>query len=61
MRANDYVILSRAVEEGARCGWRRAHKHGDGSPPSEEMVVEHVEREVMNAICEVFQFSEQVE
>lgn len=54
MRVRAYDVLSQAVEDGVRAGWRRAHKHVDGPPP--EAIQEHVEREVMNAICEWFEF-----
>ena len=56
VRLNAYAILSRAVEEGAACGVRRAYKHND--QPSEEQVTEAVERGVMNAICEVLRFDD---
>lgn len=54
MRVKAYDVLSRALDEGIECGWRRAHKHND--KPSDEAVKESVEREVMNSICEFFEF-----
>lgn len=29
MRVRAYEVLSRAIEEGVACSWRRAHKHTD--------------------------------
>lgn len=54
MRANEYEILSRAVSEGIRAGWNRAHKHDDN--PSEEAIREKIYYAVMVEICEVFVF-----
>ena len=55
-RANLYTIISRAVEEGARIGYRRAHKHTDA--PGEDVVLEHVERAVMESLAEVIAFED---
>jgi hypothetical protein len=52
-----YAVVSRAVEEGARHGVGRAMKYADG-PPDAEALVDHVAREVMNALCEVVDFGE---
>lgn len=57
MRVRTYAVLARAVEEGIACGLRRARKHVE--QPTDEQVAEHVEREVMGAICEVFSFDEE--
>lgn len=51
-----YDLVSRAVSEGVSMGWHRAHKH-DHQPDSGYAVGE-IEREVMNALCEVIEFSE---
>lgn len=57
MKPNTYVILERAVEEGARLGYRRAFKHIEN--PSEEAIVEAIVNGVMLSVSEVFEFSEQ--
>ena len=56
MHAKEYVIMSRAVEEGVATGWRRAHKHLDN--PSPEAIQGALVDEVTNALCEVFDFPE---
>lgn len=54
MRAREWEIMSRAVEEGVRVGWRRAHKHT--TSPGEEQIVLDIENAVLGAICEMFMF-----
>jgi hypothetical protein len=49
-----HSIISRAVEEGVAYGIRRAHKHDDN--PSEAVLQENIEREVMNALNEVIDY-----
>ena len=56
MKPNTYVILERAVEEGARLGYRRAFKHVEN--PSEEAIVEAIVDGVMLSVSEVFVFSD---
>jgi hypothetical protein len=56
MKPNTYVILERAVEEGARLGYRRAFKHVEN--PSEEAIVEAITEAVMLSVSEVFMFSD---
>jgi hypothetical protein len=56
MKPNTYVILERAVEEGARLGYRRAFKHVEN--PSEEAIVEAIVDGVMLTVSEVFSFSD---
>jgi hypothetical protein len=56
MKPNTYVILERAVEEGARLGYRRAFKHVEN--PSEEAIVEAIVDGVMLTVSEVFMFSD---
>lgn len=43
-----YEIVERAVEEGINYGYYRAHKHVDN--PDKDIIVQNIEREVMNAI-----------
>ena len=56
MKPKTYVILERAVEEGARLGYNRAFKHNEN--PSEEAIVESVVDGVMLSISEVFAFND---
>lgn len=51
-----YDLISRAVSEGISIGWNRAHKHTE--EPSVGHIVETLEMEVMNALCEIIEFSE---
>ena len=57
MRANEYQMFARAVEEGVASGWRRAHKHVEQPPPEDIMAA--IEGAVMAAVCEVFWFDGQ--
>ncbi len=59
LRPNTYAILSRAVEEGAKFGYLRAFKYTE--TPSEDMILESIHREIMNAITEVFVFDGEAE
>lgn len=56
MRAKAYPVLCSAVESGVACGWNRAHKHDPH--PAEEVAREAIERAVLDAICEAFDFPE---
>ena len=58
MRVQAFSVVARAVEEGVRYGWRRAHKYAD--KPDEDAICEAVESAVMNAICEVVDFGDGV-
>lgn len=57
VRVKAYDLLEKAVEEGLAWGWQRAHKHTD--TPTRDHVVENMEREIMNAIHEVFDFGDE--
>jgi hypothetical protein len=56
MKPNTYVILERAVEEGALLGYRRAFKHVEN--PSEGAIVDAITEAVMLSVSEVFMFSD---
>lgn len=56
LRFKAYAIIERAVEEGVRIGWRRAHKHTPR--PTDEAAVEAIAREVMLALEEVLHFDD---
>jgi hypothetical protein len=49
-------IISRAVEEGINFGVNHAFKHSN--TPSLDTIKENVEREVMNSLCEIFDFDD---
>jgi hypothetical protein len=57
MKPNTYVILQRAVEEGALLGYRRAFKRVEN--PTEEQIVDVITDAVMLTVSEVFDFSHQ--
>lgn len=56
MKANEYLILSEAVEEGVAYGYMRAFKYVDN--PTPEMVKDAVVQAVMASICEYFIFED---
>ncbi len=57
MKPKIHVILSQAIEEGTRRGYRRAFKHNED--PSEEIICETIEECVMSQIYEYFTFPEE--
>jgi DnaJ-class molecular chaperone len=56
---NAYAVITRAVEEGVRYGWMRAHKHVD--KPDEHQMCQEMENGVMNALCEVLNWGDEDE
>ena len=56
LQVDVYRLVAEAVEIGIEAGWRRAHKHTDS--PSQEGVMQEIDREVMNRLCEIFIFPE---
>lgn len=54
---NIYAVISTAIESGINYGITRAFKHEDY--PSQDSLLEHIEREVMNALCEVIDFGDE--
>lgn len=54
MRANEYLILDEAVENGVSYGYERAHKHTDN--PDAESIKDAIRLAVMNEICQYFFF-----
>ena len=54
MRAREYPLAEERVEIGLARGWRRAHKHVEH--PSPEAIQEAQLQEVMNELCEAFDF-----
>lgn len=55
-RVKIYPVLVQCVEEGAAYGVRRAFKHTDH--PEMEVICEHVEREILNLLCERLELGE---
>ena len=54
MRAKDYEVLLRAIEEGSSYGVNRAYKHNES--PDRETIIDHVSKAVLQYIEEVFCF-----
>lgn len=54
MKPKIYTILSQAVEEGVKRGYRRAFKHVES--PGEEAVIDSIDSAVMASILEYFTF-----
>ena len=57
MKPKFRVILSQAIEEGVKIGYRRAFKHNED--PSEETICETIEDCVMGSLYEYFTFDEE--
>lgn len=57
MKANEYALMTHAVEVGLKFGVRRAYKYVEGTPPTDEQIGT-ITNEVMNSICEWFIFNE---
>lgn len=58
MKAKEYELMLLAVEDGVSIGYSRAHKYTDD--PSEQELKDHVQREVINQICEWFDFEDEL-
>lgn len=54
MKANYWKIIEMAVDQGVECGLNRAFKHTD--EPTREQIHAEVEREIMLALSEYFEF-----
>ena len=64
-----YTVIARAVEEGVAYGLQRYNKHnsdtmnrnsyGHDIPLDVDAIAEHLEREVLNALCEVIDFGDE--
>jgi hypothetical protein len=59
VRVNTYAVIADCVEAGISFGLSRVDKHAPNplTPDQRERVKEHVEREVMNALCEKLNFN----
>lgn len=56
MKPKTYRVLEEAIETGISFGIIRAFKHTEA--PSRDVLHENLEREIMNAIHEWFEFDE---
>lgn len=59
LKPRTYREVREQVSLAARAGYRRAFKHTD--EPSEDLIVECIEREVMGELCELVEFPEAAE
>ena len=59
MKAKDYAVLRDCVENGVGYGVRRAHKHVEH--PDKDVMADIIEGEVMNEICQYFDFEQIME
>lgn len=56
MKAKEYQVMERAIEEGINHGYYRAYKHVDN--PSEDQIKLEIFNSVLTSICEWFDFPE---
>lgn len=56
MRAKEFALMSRCVEDGVAYGYTRAHKHTD--TPTEEEIRRAIYDAVLNEICDCFYLDE---
>lgn len=59
MKANDYRLIARCVEDGIEVGHRRAFKHTDSPPP--DHINNAIYEAVMAEVCEWFIFEDVAE
>lgn len=59
MTPREYKVLEMAVQDGVAIGYRRAFKHNDN--PDEDAIIDKIQQEVMNQICEWFKFEDNPE
>jgi hypothetical protein len=56
MTAKPAVVMERAIKEGVGWGWYHAYKHTD--EPSKEYLLNYIYEDIMNAVCELFDFDD---
>jgi len=62
VRAKEYEVLRRAVEEGVAAGLRRFNKYApEGQQVDADRVADAVEEAVTGSICEWFDFEDEAE
>ena len=59
VRVKTYNVLVAAIEAGIHYGYVRAHKHTD--TPTRAQLEGEIEREIWNAIGEVFNFEDEID
>lgn len=57
MKINTRRVLEDCIENGVKFGLSRAHKHIEN--PSEDVILDHIHREIMNQVDEYFSFSDE--
>jgi hypothetical protein len=58
MRAKEFALMSRCVEDGVAYGYQRAHKYTE--KPTEEEIRQAIYDAVLNEICDCFYLDEGV-
>jgi len=58
VRLNSYRIIDEVVERAVLVGIRRSKKHVDN--PSEEYLAQEIHKYVMNELCEILNFSDEL-
>lgn len=66
MKFKAYDLIQRAVAEGVVYGVNRSYKHtaalrGSNETPDIETLRDNIEQEVMNALSEIIEFSDEAE
>lgn len=56
MKAKEYNLIAKCVENGVMTGWARAHKYEE--TPDPQTIRDTIETEVLNEICGWFDFEE---
>ncbi|PIR38095.1 MAG: hypothetical protein COV35_07600 [Alphaproteobacteria bacterium CG11_big_fil_rev_8_21_14_0_20_39_49] len=54
LKLKTHSIIAEAVEKGVSYGFQRSHKHTDN--PSQEHIIQEIERAVMYELAEVIDF-----
>ena len=54
VKVRGYNYLSDRVEDAIQFGYNRAHKHT--ATPSEQQIITEIDNEVMNVLCDIFDF-----
>lgn len=57
MKPKTFAVLSVAIGEGVRMGWRLAFRDNDS--PDESQIIESLHREVMNSISDYFDLNKE--
>jgi len=60
LQVSTYIVVARAVDEGARYGVSRYNKYAEVplTDTTVESLCDHIERGVLNALCEVIDFEQ---